>query len=187
MGGGRGGGLEEEKGELGETPKRGGEWILDHWGSTHHVYWTTAPPPTRWDRGMVCIKTTPQHAKKTLVAAGRMPVRGKRIHRLGSKRRIEEEEKNLARQDLWNCPFSETPASARATRMGRKSVHRGGKKNKEKKKEYPGEGRKPQTSAKCAYAVAARCHESVPSSHTHPQFASTLSDSLALDAEFLDR
>lgn len=95
-------------------------------GSTHHVYWTTAPPDKvgPWDG----IKTTPQHAKKTLVAAGRMPVRGKRIHRLGSKRRIEKEEKKKSCEALWNCPFSETPASASATRMGRKSVHRGEKK-----------------------------------------------------------
>lgn len=164
--------MEEEKGEPGETPKRGGEWILDHWG-LHPPRLLDDSPPVKvgpWDG----IKTTPQHAKKTLVAAGRMPIRGKRIHRLGSKIRIEEgKKKNVARQALWNCPFSETPASASATRMGRESFHRGKKKirkKKREKKEYPGEGRKPQTSAKCAavaYAVAARCHESVPSSHTH--------------------
>lgn len=73
--------------------------------------------------------------------------------------------------------------------MGRESVHHG---EKNKKKEYPGEGRKPQTSAKCAavaYAVAAvllAVTNQFPA-HTPAHIRlSTLPDSLALDAEFLD-
>lgn len=78
------------EGELERHRREGVSGRLDHWGSTHHVYWTTGPDKVGpWDG----IKTTPQHAKKTLVAAGRMPVWGKGNHRLGSSRRRRKEKK----------------------------------------------------------------------------------------------
>lgn len=185
--------MEEEKGELGETPKRGGEWILDHWG-LHPPRLLDDSPPVKvgpWDG----IKTTPQHAKRTLVAAGRMPIRGKRIHRLGSKIRIEEgKKKNLARQALWNCPSSETPASASATRMGRESFHRGRKKKirkKEGKKRISWRGTEASDVGQvCCCCLCCCCSLSrISSQLTHPlAFASPLCQTrLLLNAEFLDR
>lgn len=82
---------EEEEGELERHLREGVSGILGDWITGAPPYWTTGPSDKvgPWDG----IKTTPQHAKKTLVAAGRMPVRGKENHRLGSKRQIQEEEK----------------------------------------------------------------------------------------------
>lgn len=175
------------RGRAGETPKRGGEWDsgrLDHWGSTHHVYWTTGPDKVGpWDG----IKTTPQHAKKTLVAAGRMPVRGKGNQRLRSKGRRKK--KPFVKQASG---IVLTPASPRTTRIGREKESQSTVGKKIRKKNILASNgnlrRRPSVLLLLMplLVLLAVTNQSPAHTPTHIRL-STLSDSLAHDAEFLDR
>lgn len=132
------------------------------------------------------IKTTPQHAKKTLVAAGRMPVRGKENHRLGSKRQIEEEEekKPLVRQASGIVRLSKCESHSNREKESQSTV---GKKIRKKNiLASNGNLRRRPSVLLLLMLLLAVTNQSPAHTPTHIRL-STLSDSLAHDAEFLDR